>query len=304
MSAELGRTRGGPTERPHRPFTLVLSGGGARGFAHVGVLRSLESSGYRPDAIVGVSMGAVVGATYALRLDWYRALVDMATDQLAGPHHTPGDGELSLSAKVRALFSYPHVAWDMYFGWGVGIHSLTAGTDILRTLTGDRDLEDGRVPIAVCATDLLAGERVVMRQGPAAEAMYASSALAGVLPPLQHGGRLLADGVYADIAPIDVARELGPPTVIAVDAGQSVPSPAIRNGFQALMRAVEICHQHHARLRFDEADLVLRPEFIKAIDTLDFSAKRECIASGLRAVRINRARLRDVLVVKDRRRRV
>lgn len=281
--------------RSCRPFTLVLSGGGARGFAHVGVLRSLEASGYLPDAIVGVSMGAVVGATYALRPDWYRALVDMDTGRLAGLHNLPLDDRAPTHAKLKTLFSYPRVVWDMFWGWGVGVRSLAAGTDLLRTLTGFGNLEGGRVPVAVCATDLLSGERVVMRTGPAADAVYASAALAGVLPPLEWDGQLLSDGVYADIAPIDVAREIGPRTVIAVDAGQPGPPPTIRNGFQAMMRAVEICHQHHARLRFDAADLVLRPDFPSAIDTLNFSAKRECIASGIRAVRLNRDRIEELL---------
>lgn len=282
-------------EQGHRPFTLVLSGGGARGFAHVGVLRALEACGYRPDAVVGVSMGALVGATYALRRDWYGALGEMDTGRLTGMHSLAKDEGASIGRKLQVLFSYPRLVWDMFWGWGVGIHALDAGTDILKKLTGNHSLEDGRIPVAVCATDLLSGERVVLRTGPAAEAVYASSALAGVLPPLQRDGQLLADGVYADIAPIDVAREFGPVTVIAVDAGQSAPPPTIRNGFQALMRAVEICHEHHARLRFDAADLVLRPEFPAAIDTLDFSAKRSCIASGIRVVRHNRERIEALL---------
>ncbi len=240
-------------------------------------------------------MGAIVGATYALRRDWYRALADMDTRRLTGPHSLPKEENALIRRKLKVIFSFPHVVWDMYWSWGIGVHSLAAGTDLLRNLTENGNLEDGRVPVAVCATDLLTGERVVLRAGPAAEAVYASAALAGVLPPLQRDGQLLSDGVYADIAPIDVARELGPATVIAVDAGQSVPPTAIRNGFQALMRAVEICHQHHARLRFDAADLVLRPEFTTPIDTLDFSAKRNCIASGIRAVRLNRQRIAELL---------
>lgn len=241
-------------------------------------------------------MGAVVAVACTLRSDWYRALVEMDTARLSGPHTFQRDANAGYLARIRSLLSYPHVAWDLFRDWGVGVHSLGAGVAFLGDLTGDRDLEDGRIPVAVCATDLLAGDRVVMRHGPVAEAAYASSALAGVLPPLLRDGLLLADGVYADIAPIDVAREMGPSTVIAVDAGQSVPPQAIRNGFQALMRAVEICHLHHAGLRFDDADLVLRPDFSNPIDMLDFGARRDCIAAGARAVRLDRDRIRNLLV--------
>ena len=89
---------------------------------------------------------------------------------------------------------------------------------------------------------------------------------------------------------------MGHPIVVAVDAGQSNPPSSIRNGFQALVRAVEICHQHHARLRFGDADLVLRPEFPHPVDTMNFGAKRECIAAGLHVVRFNRGHIRDLLV--------
>jgi NTE family protein len=115
-----------------------------------------------------------------------------------------------------------------------------------------------------------------------------------VLPPLRRGDQLLCDGVYADIAPIDVARSFGYPAVVAVDAGQAQISE-IRNGYQALTRAIEICQMTHAHLHFQEADLVLAPTFARTIDTLDFSARRECTAAGVRAVRHNYAALRQLL---------
>ena len=78
---------------PPAPFALVLSGGGARGFAHVGVLRALEARGLRPAAVVGVSMGAVVATTYALRDDWYSALLAMDTRAFTRPFtHGPKGG--------------------------------------------------------------------------------------------------------------------------------------------------------------------------------------------------------------------
>ena len=139
--------------------------------------------------------------------------------------------------------------------------------------------------MVVCATDLRSGARIPFRDGPAAAAVYASSALAGVLPPATEGDHVLADGAYADIAPVDLARPLGPEVVIAVDPGQVSGAGAITNGLQAVMRAMEICHYTHARLRLREADLVLRPRFRRFIDVLDFTSGRECVAAGVRAVR-------------------
>lgn len=279
----------------HRPFTLVLSGGGARGFAHLGVLRALEAEGYRPAAIVGVSMGAVVGVTYALRRDWYRAVLEVDTHSLPGPVYVSGEARRSpgswlheAGGKVRSLF-------DVVFGWGPGARALPAGRRVLRSLTAGGRLEEARVPVAVSTTDLTSGRRCVLRTGEAAEALYASIALAGILPPLEYDGRLLADGVYADIAPIDVARAFGHPVVIAVDPGQALVTTEIRHGYQALLRAVEVCQLRHADLRFAEADLVLRPAFTRVIDTLDFGARRDCTAAGLRVVRRHREVLHELL---------
>lgn len=278
------------------PFTLILSGGGARGFAHVGVLRALEGYGFRPSAVVGVSMGAVVGATYSLRpADWYPALLAMDTRAFPRPLHSgPAQGR-SARQKLRRLFAYLHASRDLFLDWGVGIHALAAGTELLRSLTMDKNLEDGRIPIAVCATDLRAGARVVFHSGNAGELVYASSALAGVLPPLRRGDWLLSDGAYADLVPIDVARSFGNPVVIAVNAGQALERSEIRTGFQALTRAVDICQLTHAHVRFGQADLALLPVFRRPIDTLDFDARRECIAAGIAVVRRNRAELRRLL---------
>jgi len=141
---------------------------------------------------------------------------------------------------------------------------------MLQELTGGRSLNDGRIPLAVSATDLASGRRHVMRTGNAAEAIYASIALAGILPPLPRGRRLLADGAYADIAPVDVARAFGNPVVIAVDPGQALASARIRHGYQALIRAMEVCQLRHADARFAQADMVLCPDFRRLIGTLDF----------------------------------
>jgi len=170
-------------------------------------------------------------------------------------------------------------------GWGPGAGSAPTADVLLRSLTQGRGLDEGRVPVAVCATDLRSGSRVVLEKGSAAEAVYASAALAGLLPPLDRDGYLLCDGAYSDLAPVDVARRFGSAAVVAVDPVQAAVDHDIHNGFQALTRAVEICHLRHAELRFEEADLVIRPRFRRRIGVLDFGAKRECVAAGIRAVR-------------------
>jgi len=282
----------------HRPFVMVLGGGGVRGFTHVGVLRYLESQGYAPSAIVGVSMGAIVGTTYALREDWYEALLAMDTSQFPTPVKAWKKGK-GAAEKLHTVVETSRVVWDMAFRWGVGERALEAGLAVLHRLFGDRRLEEGRIPIAVCATDLISGERVVTTEGSAVDAVYASAALAGVLPPFDTGDRLLADGAYADIAPIDVAREWGE-AVIAVDASQVTRATDIHHGYQAIVRATEICFLHHAHLRFAKADLVLTPSFPRYVDTLDFASMRLCAAAGVRAGRRQRTEIAQLLDREER----
>lgn len=268
-----------------RAYTLILGGGGARGFSHVGVLRTLERIGWLPSAIVGVSMGAVVGAAYAVRSDWYEALLEFGEVGFPGLPRHEGPGPGSQPSKLRQIASSTKAMWHLGRGWGADAEQVEAGRTALRSLLGSSDLQGGRVPVAVSTTDLLSGDRIVIRSGAATEAVYASSALAGVLPPQQWGDWLLADGAYTDICPIDVAREYGHETIVAVNPGRSDVVEEVTSGLQAILRATEICYLHHATLRFDEADVVIRPPFRRAIDTLDFAAYRECIAAGARGVR-------------------
>jgi NTE family protein len=238
-------------------------------------------------------MGAIVGATYALNPDWYYALSTMDTSGFPQPYAAPRS---TLREHVVHALRLERTVQDMLFGWGVGRRSLPAGRQLLERLTLGRRLEDACPPVVAVATDLMTGERVLLRHGSAAEAVYASGALAGILPPHSAGDYLLADGAYVDIAPVDVARDFGTEIVIAVNLDQSRETPPpIRNGLQALMRALEICHYQHANLRFAEADLVLHPHFPFTIDTLDFSHKRLCVAAGVRAVRAASSDLRGLL---------
>jgi NTE family protein len=227
-------------------------------------------------------MGAVAGATYALNDNWFDALVDVDT---SGFPATPDFRLPGLAARMRGLRTALLAAQDMYFGWGVGARTESWGRSVLSGLTQGKNLEDGRIPVFVCATDMLTGTRVVLGKGRATDYVYASAALAGILPPLVDGPHVLMDGAYADIAPVDVARATGAEVVIAVDPSQRENAVGPKNGMQAMLRSIEICQYEHARLRFDQADLVNRPAFRQTIGTLEFSLKRHCIAAGAVAMR-------------------
>lgn len=297
MSRAAPHAHGGPSPEAQRGaahgYALVLSGGGARGFVHVGALRALECLGGPPSAIVGVSMGAIVGATYGLNTDWYRALVNM---DVSGFPQVPDFSAGGIGSRLRSFYRAEQLLSWSWSGWGIGQASYDWGVGVLRGLTLGRNLEEARLPVRVTATDMDTGERVDLAEGPAWERLYASSALAGILPPAVIGGRRLIDGGYADIAPVDIARRLVDGPVIAIDASRSAYSLSPANGIQAMIRGLEICQNEHATLRFSRADLVLRPELDPPVDTLDFFAKRRGIGAGIRMVRANFAQISRLTV--------
>ncbi len=270
---------------------LVLSGGGARGFAHVGALRALNHLGIYPDFIVGVSMGAAVGATYALNDEWYAALIDM---DISGFPPLPDFSAPGMINYVKNLRVAQKVISGMYFGWGVGQPTADWGRAVLSKLTLNKQLDAGRIPVFATATDIVSGARVVFGSGLASEALYASAALAGILPPAEIDGRILVDGGYCDLAPVDVVRDVGADVVIVVDAATNLIQERPDNGVQAMIRALEICQNEHTHLRFKSADLVVRPVIDPPVGVLEFAHKRRCAAAGVRAVLRARA---DILAL-------
>lgn len=270
---------------------IVLSGGGARGFAHVGALRALDHLGIRPDVIVGVSMGAIVGATYALNDRWYEALIGM---DISGFPPLPDFSTPGMINYVRNLRVAQKAITGMYFGWGVGQPTADWGRAILSELTLNLPLDAGRIPVFATATDIVSGERIVFESGPAADALYASAALAGILPPAEIDGRILVDGGYCDLAPVDVARQAGADVVIVVDAATNLVANKPANGMQAMIRAIEICQNEHTHLRFEKADMVIHPAIEPPVGVLEFGHKRRCAAAGARAVLSARENIRQL----------
>lgn len=283
----------------HKPFGLVLVGGGARGLAHAGVLKALDHLGYRPSAIAGVSMGAVIGAAYSLNPNWYADL--KAIDKTGFPV-IPDFNSPNMLERLKNLVLAGRELSDLYFGWGAGQDTVDWGRAELKRLTLGKRLEDGRVPVFVTATDVLTGERVVQSSGDAVDALYASSALAGILPPFEKGEQLLVDGGYADISPTDVLRRSGVKRVISVDPSQKRNRRRPRNGLEVYLRSTEITQDALSRLQHKNADFVLTPDFVRQVGVLEYAQKRRCIAAGSLAVMAVAPDLRKLLGKPKKRR--
>jgi NTE family protein len=174
-------------------IALALGGGAARGFAHIGVIRTLVAKGFKPDIIAGTSIGAVVGGCYAAgKLD--------AIEQWAR------------SLTRRRLFGY----LDVSLG-GLG---LISGTRLFETLSeplGDVTIESLPLRFAAIATEIGTGHEIWLTRGRLSEALRASYALPGIFPAVQVGERWLMDGALVNPVPVSAARALGARIVIAVN---------------------------------------------------------------------------------------
>jgi NTE family protein len=271
---------------------IVLGGGGVRGLAHAGVLAAFEQAGLHPSVVVGVSMGAVVGATYAAREDWAAALE--AVDRTHLPAFTDpreNDGMELIRAAVRSARRLAPTFWT----WGrQGYEEYGRGT--MSELLGPvSTFDDLRLPLAMVATDLQAGERVVLREGDLVSATLASAAIPGIAKPVYVNGRVLVDGGFADPAPVDVCRALGADVVIAVYTGQHFESTEIDNWMLALLRGLEVGQRAFAEERLRGADLVLRPDFGERVNALNFSVIDEVVRSGVRCAKEHEDKVRGLL---------
>lgn len=170
---------------------LVLSGGGALGGAHIGVLEVLEGAGIRPCCVTGASAGSAVGVAYCAGLG------------------LPRIKELALNMEWSKLGRVVRPRTGFFDGSKL--------EEYLIELIGDRTFEDLEIPLAVAAADILRDELVILCEGRLAPAVRASCAFPGVFTPVEYEGRLLVDGGLINNLPVSAAREMGAEYIIAVD---------------------------------------------------------------------------------------
>jgi len=297
-----------PAPQGHRlRIGLVLSGGGARGAAHIGVLKMLEQMHIPIDAVAGTSMGAVIGGLYASGLsptdieslmnsvNWAEAFSEL-----------PPRRELSFRRKEEDrnfLVKLPLGIRGRKLQLPSGLIEGETLTRILRRATlpisGIKDFDRLPTPFRAVATDLSTGEPVVMRAGDLTTAMRASLSAPGVFSPVEREGRLLVDGGIAENLPIDVAREMHVDVLIVVDVGfplsprqQLVGPAAISNQMLAILIRRESQRQ---LATLTPRDIVITPELGEA-SSFDFRIVKRAIGLGARAARAAAPRLRDLQV--------
>jgi NTE family protein len=248
-----------------RSVGVAFGGGGARGFAHIGVLRVLAEAGVPIDAVSGTSVGAGVAAGLAK---------GRGIEEMANSIQTGGRGAL--------LPSVPP------------IHSSFSSVSIERELRRqfDRDMfEDLGLPLAVVAVDLISGEEMTFTSGPLVPALMASMAVPGIFPPVRHQGRILVDGALHQPVPVRACRGLGADIVIASQLRvepESVPGErrALPWMPEVITAALDIMQEHIAGESVAGADVRIESVIRRDIGgLLDFSQRRSIERTGEEAAR-------------------
>lgn len=249
----------GPPPKPR--IALVLGGGAARGFAHVGVIRTLEQEKIPIDLIVGTSVGSLIGAIYAS---------DASSFDLEWTAFQLQKDDLFDFGVLNAVTGMGFAKGDKLEAW-VKAHVKTA------------NIENLRIPFAAVATDLNWGTRVVLDHGSVARAIRASAAIPGVFQPVQYQGKILVDGGVVDNIPISVAKARGADIVIAVDISANIGNTNIHNLVDVTLQATNIMFALNVEHAKRAADVLIAPAGIGDVGMLDFTQKKRCMQAGIMA---------------------
>ncbi len=275
---------------------LVLSGGSARGLAHLGVLQEIERKEMQIDLIVGSSMGAIIGGLFA----YYR---DTAT--VIERLRKLFESELFLkTASAVADDGHTQIGPDGFFNRFIWLfrkgvyytHSMLRSelvseslySEIIATMVPDVLIEDLPIRFAAIAMDLLTGDEIVITRGSLRKAVAASSAIPGLFPVIEVEGRPLVDGGWADNVPAAPAIALGAHFVLAVDATLEMAGmdPFPRSAIETVFRCNEITRILLTRHRKLPADVLLVPD-IGRLFWADFAALDRCMEAGRKAFEEN-----------------
>ena len=251
----------GPPPKPK--IALVLGGGAARGFAHVGVIRALEQEKIPIDMVVGTSVGSLIGAIYASDLSSFN--LEWTAFQLE-------KDDLFDFGVMNAVTGMGFAKGDKLEAW-VKNHIKTT------------NIENMKIPFAAVATDLNWGYKVVLDTGSVARAIRASAAIPGIFQPVQHQGKILVDGGVVDNIPISVAKAKGADIVIAVDISANIGNTNITNLVGVTLQATNIMFALNVEQSKKGADILITPAGIGNVGMLDFTQKKRCMESGIEATR-------------------
>lgn len=255
-----------PTPAPQKPvvaapkakpkIALALGGGAAKGFAHIGVIKALETNGIVPDLIVGTSAGSVVGSLYAAGNDAF--------------------------ALQKIAFKLEESAFTDWAIFDRGFIKGEALEKFINQQVGNRPIEKLHRRFAAVATDLAGGTPMVFGSGNVGQAVRASSSVPTVFTPVVIKGREYVDGGLTSPVPVKVARQMGADIVIAVDISAKPSGKRNQGSVDMLLDTIAIMGANLGAYELKEADIVIRPD-INGLASANFQQRNEAIMRGEQA---------------------
>lgn len=241
---------------------LALGAGSTKGFAHIGVLQVLEENHIPIDLVAGSSIGAIVGGIYAAGTD-LRLLERFA---------------LQLNLREYLDVGRPRSG---------GLLRGDRLEELIALLTHRADFAHTRIPFYSVAVDAAMGEAVVLHSGPVSRAVRASMSIPGIFMPVEINGRMYVDGGVIERIPCRALREAGADVVIGVDVGYTGGYYDVSgmNAYEYINRSIDIMQWEMAKLRREDADVMLVPQVLFVRGHFDTKTAREVIEEGRRVAR-------------------
>ena len=247
-----------PVQPPPKPakIALVLGAGASKGFAHIGVLKILETNKIPVHMIVGTSVGSVIGSFYAYGLNAFELQ------------------KLSFSIEQKDIvdFTIP----DNGFIKGEKLEEF-----VNKTLK-NTPMEKLKIPFYAVATEIQNGQETVFGRGNTGQAVRASCSIPGVFRPVKIGDKVYVDGGVISPVAVDAAKRLGADVVIGVDISAGAERTPPGNTIETLLQSIDIMYSKLAAIQLAQADVVIRPK-VGYIGSSDFSKKHEAVMEGEKA---------------------
>jgi NTE family protein len=240
--------------KKYKKTALVLSGGSARGIAHLGVVKVLKREGLRFDVVVGTSIGSLVGAAYAL---------DIPLDQVE-----------AVSLKTGAMDLLDITISRM---------GLTEGNrleNIIKQVVQNKSFQDVKMPLAITAVDVETGEELYFTEGDLIKTIKASCSLPGIFKPVELNGRLLIDGGMRQHMPADIAKRLGADFIVGVDVGFCIKKGRINSMLGVIMQSIQMMGEELSRYQSEKVDILITPKLEDDIDQMAFNKAAAIIKKG------------------------
>jgi len=256
-----------PPPKPVK-IALVLGAGAAKGFAHIGVLKVLESNKIPIHMIVGTSAGSFVGSLYAYGFNAFELQkLSFAIERDDIIDLTIPDNGFIRGEKLEGYINY-----------------------ILR----NTPIEKLRIPFYAVATDIQSGREVVFGSGDTGTAVRASCSIPGIFMPVNISGRMYVDGGIVSPVAVEAARRLGADIVIAVDISGDVEAPAPKGTIETILQSISIMYSKLATIQLLKADVVIKPK-VGYIGSTDFSKRHEATLEGEKATLEALPKIQDIM---------